>query len=133
MTVEEIQEHKAKFSQNWNSPKSAWSTNTVAMEKKTVLLKLLRDHGVFTFDISRAQQDEGEAEQDEPTISEPEEDIIEGEVVDPDRPDSPADWGKFYARFQDDFDIGELSAVQKDTNDAQAAYDLMLQQHYPTD
>jgi len=130
MTTGEIADHKAKFSQNWNSPKSSWKTNPIAMEKKTVLLKLLRDHGVFTFDISRAQQDEGE---EEPTITDPEEDIIDSEYIDPDRPSSAEDWAAFFTRFQNDFDMSELIAVQQDTGHAQKAYDVMLEQHYPKD
>jgi len=130
MTVDEIDEHKKIFSKNWSNPKSTWQTNPAAMARKTVLLKLLRDHGVFTFDISRAQQDEGE---EEPTITDPEEDIIDSEYIDPDRPSSAEDWAAFFTRFQNDFDMSELIAVQQDTGDAQKAYDVMLEQHYPKD
>lgn len=45
MTVEEIHAHKEKYSKGYERSDSAWKTATSQMERKTVLLRLLRDWG----------------------------------------------------------------------------------------
>jgi recombination protein RecT len=45
MSIEEIHAHKEKYSKGWTRSDSAWTTNPEAMEKKTILRKLLRTYG----------------------------------------------------------------------------------------
>jgi recombination protein RecT len=45
MSIEEIHAHKEKYSKGWTRSDSAWATNPEAMEKKTILRKLLRTYG----------------------------------------------------------------------------------------
>ena len=47
MTKAEIHAHKEEFSKGWKRKDSAWNTNTRAMEKKTVLRRLLIEWGYF--------------------------------------------------------------------------------------
>lgn len=49
MTVQEIHEHKEKYSKGFNREDSAWKTATIEMEKKTVYRQLLK-YGYFNED-----------------------------------------------------------------------------------
>lgn len=130
MTVNEIHEHAQKFSKNYNYSNSAWKTNTQAMEKKTVLLRLIREHGALSFQLEDTiKHDENGTE---PEIIEPADDVIDGEYaepLDPDYPETENDWAAFYAKFQGVVPMDELSAVQKEAGNAQSAYDKMLEQY----
>lgn len=55
-TLTEIHEHKRKFSQGHDSPRSAWMTNKAAMEKKTVLRDLISKWGIVSFEMRTAMQ-----------------------------------------------------------------------------
>jgi len=132
MTVEEIHEHAQKFSKNYQYSSSAWKTNTAQMEKKTVLLRLLRNHGVLSFSLSETiKDDENGVEPSEPIISRPDDEIVEAVVVDVDpyRPESSTDWAAFFAKFQNNVPVDELTSVQKECGNAQEAYDKMLEQY----
>ena len=53
-TLAQIHEHAKKFSKSYGKPSSGWTTNTGAMEKKTVLLDLLRKWGVMSVEMRQA-------------------------------------------------------------------------------
>lgn len=53
-TLEQIEAHAKKFSKSYGSAKSGWSTNPEAMQKKTVLLDLLRKYGVLSVEMRQA-------------------------------------------------------------------------------
>jgi len=61
MTIDEIHDHKKKYSKSWDDPKSTWSTNHEIMEYKTVLRRLLGTYGTFD-ESDQAILDEIEAE-----------------------------------------------------------------------
>jgi recombination protein RecT len=72
-TLEKIESHAKKFSKSYGSAipsvvaKSGWTTNPEAMQKKTVLLDLLRKWGVMSVEMRQALATEAPAEEPEPT------------------------------------------------------------------
>lgn len=80
MTVEEIHEHKEKYSKGYDRKDSAWKTATEKMEKKTVLLQLLRGWGTFD-PADQAVLSEIEGEQDIIDIPEIDPDLLDAEVI----------------------------------------------------
>ena len=80
MSVEEIHEHAVKYSKGYNRSDSAWKTNTEAMERKTILRRLISQWGyIDPADAPLVSQDEVEEYELEeaPEITE----TIEGEIV----------------------------------------------------
>lgn len=53
-TLEKIEAHAKKFSKSYGKPLSGWTTHPEAMQKKTVLLDLLRKYGVLSVEMRQA-------------------------------------------------------------------------------
>lgn len=51
MTIDEVKKHGSKYSKNYNSKNSLWSTDFHAMAIKTVLKLLLSKYGVLSIDM----------------------------------------------------------------------------------
>lgn len=64
MPVEEIHAHAQKYSKSYDSPTSAWKTDTAKMERKTVLRLLLRQWGFLDPVDAGVLQDMEAAEQE---------------------------------------------------------------------
>lgn len=68
--LERIEAHAKKFSKSYSSPypkvvaNSGWTTNREAMEKKTVLLDLLRKYGVLSVEMRQALSTEAATDPD---------------------------------------------------------------------
>jgi len=62
--LDAITAHAKKFSKSYGQASSGWTTNTEAMQKKTVLLSLLRKWGVMSVEMRQALA--SEAIEDEP-------------------------------------------------------------------
>ena len=80
MSVEEIHEHAVKYSKGYNRSDSAWKTNTEAMERKTILRRLISQWGyIDPSDAPLVNQDEVE---DYPLEEAPAlDDIVDGEII----------------------------------------------------
>lgn len=53
-TLARIEAHAKKFSKSYGKASSGWTTNPEAMQKKTVLLDLLRHYGVMSIEMRQA-------------------------------------------------------------------------------
>ena len=70
MTYEEIHAHKERYSQNWENSRSAWNTHTKAMERKTLLRRLLITWGTFKPDDLQNLKDVEDEFENTPTDAE---------------------------------------------------------------
>lgn len=66
MTVDEIHAHAQKYSKSYGFEKGAWKTNTIDMEKKTILSALLRKYGLLSAAIPEPEYLEDAEPVDEP-------------------------------------------------------------------
>ncbi len=65
-TLGQITDHAKKFSKSYGQASSGWTTNPEAMQKKTVLLSLLRKWGVMSIEMRQALAGESMADEAEP-------------------------------------------------------------------
>lgn len=71
MTVEEIHEHKEKYSKGWDRKDSAWKTDTAKMERKTVMIALLKEGPLNDDDraaLATAETDENGIDAPDPEL-----------------------------------------------------------------
>lgn len=61
-TIERITAHAKKFSKSYGRASSGWTTNEGAMQKKTVLLDLIRKYGVLSVELRQAIRSDVAAE-----------------------------------------------------------------------
>ncbi len=54
MSVDEIHAHAARYSKSYNDPYGPWRTNTPAMERKTVLKRLISRWGIMSVQMQTA-------------------------------------------------------------------------------
>lgn len=99
--MERILAHKQKYVQGADRAGSAWKTSTESMYRKTVLTNLLREHGIFEFDMSEFGEmpSNGDIQGDEVEDESP----LTGEVIDGEFSDAaPADDIKKFRQWEDD-------------------------------
>ena len=58
---DKIEAHGKKYSKSYGRSDSGWTTHPEAMQKKSVLLALLRQYGILSIDMKQALADEAEA------------------------------------------------------------------------
>jgi recombination protein RecT len=87
MSNEELEEHGRRYSKNYNRSDSLWKTNKDAMYRKTIILKLLRNHGYIS--PLEAAMLEGDEEGGITDLQLPAEDSVT--IIEPVRPKSIAE------------------------------------------
>ena len=136
MTVEEIDNHAAKFSKSYQRKDSAWNTSYSTMAKKTVLKRNISRYGPLSIDVKKAfEADEDNGIEVDDRFNTPElDDIVEGEVEiitdnggDPDRPMDSADHKAYYDLALNHVEFTEAGQILNECEgDAIEAYDLVL-------